>query len=117
MSRGRIILLSALAVAVLVAAVLGFGAWRGWFAKPSVDDPVEITLPKDSVRPIATNLRAPWGLAFLPDGRALVTERDTARILSVSGDGQVPDHARGEQVIPQPRILDPAESGGDWGVE
>ncbi len=36
---------------------------------------------------LATGLRSPWGLAFLPDGGALVSERDTARVLRVSSDG------------------------------
>ncbi len=48
------------------------------------DGPVEV---ETSV--VATGLEAPWDLVFTPDGEALVTERDSGRLLSVDASGDV----------------------------
>lgn len=47
-----------------------------------------------------SGLVSPWGLAPLPDGSALVSERDTGRIVLVASDGSATEAARVAEAAP-----------------
>lgn len=87
-----------LVVALVVA--LGALAWviRSGVPSSSFDAalapaPAEATVEPPTVavaETIATGLTSPWGLAFLPDGSALVSERDTGLIKRIPAGGGAP---------------------------
>ena len=84
----RVLVLLAAAVVLAVAVPVAvkaerLGVQHGWLTNPSVRNAPD--LKPRAVEEVMTGLEAPWGLAFLPDGSVLMTERDTARILSVQG--------------------------------
>jgi glucose/arabinose dehydrogenase len=58
---------------------------------------------------LARNLAVPWAIAFLPDGDALVTERDSARLLRISPHGQV-------SIVGKVPGVEPYGEGGLLGV-
>jgi glucose/arabinose dehydrogenase len=57
----------------------------------------EASVKRVEVSTLATNLEVPWSFAFLPNGDALVTERDSGRLLRVSPSGEV----REVQTLPE----------------
>ncbi len=63
--------------------------------------------PPHVVATIATDLQVPWGLAFLPNGDAVVTERDTRRVLRITGA----DHT-----VEQVAVVDAADPAGEAGL-
>jgi glucose/arabinose dehydrogenase len=60
-------------------------------------------------RDLATGLAVPWAIAFLPGGDALVTERDTARLMRVTPAGKV-------STVGKVPGVSPAGEGGLLGV-
>jgi len=80
--RARLIAIAS-AVLVIVGAlsiggVLAFGPlFPAANAQPTVD--------LASKKTVARSLTSPWGLAFLPDGSALVSERDTGLVRRIAG--------------------------------
>ena len=56
--------------------------------------------PPRVVDTITTGLEVPWGLGFLPDGSAVVTERDSGRVLAIR-DRTVREIGRIDEAAPQ----------------
>jgi glucose/arabinose dehydrogenase len=84
---------------------------------PGTPAPSTSSSPQGPARPrvtgtVAGGLEVPWGIAFLPDGSAVVTERDSARVLRLSPTGKGWDVAE----IGTIEAAAPAVEGGLLGV-
>jgi len=110
-----------LAAALLAVAGCSFGPPEPDSAGAPPNLPTPSTDPSSSagggldeqaaVSVIAKGLRVPWGIAFLPDGGALVTERDSARIVKVGPESD----ATGLRVSPV-QTLDEVDAQGEGGL-
>ncbi|HEX7300611.1 MAG TPA: PQQ-dependent sugar dehydrogenase [Solirubrobacteraceae bacterium] len=66
----------------------------------------ERTAAATSVTTVASGLEVPWGVALLPDGSALVSERPTGRIVRVPRNG-----GRAQTVMRVPGVVADGEGG------
>lgn len=98
-ARARLVLSTAGAFLLVACSDGEAAAPRGeaTFGPPSSAPASTSAAPRAAGRPdlskpqtIVSGLEAPWGLAFLPDGSALVSERDSADILQIPAGGGDP---------------------------
>jgi glucose/arabinose dehydrogenase len=59
------------------------------------------TRDPEAVGALAERLEVPWGVGFLPDGAAVVTERISGRVLRVTPDGRVSSLGAITAAVPQ----------------
>jgi glucose/arabinose dehydrogenase len=114
---GRSLVAAALALAALVGGCSDDDEGAGpptVTAAPSAEESAPTTTKPSSPSPsrkdrpgpprvvdtVARNLSVPWGIDFLPDDTAIVTERDTRRVLAIA-DGNVRQVGLIEAAAPQ----------------
>ncbi|WP_424535963.1 PQQ-dependent sugar dehydrogenase [Sphaerisporangium viridialbum] len=82
---------AAITAAALVAGCTPGTAARGGGEEGGTPSPLASALPQQepaTPRTLVEGLTVPWAIAFLPGGDALVTERDSARLLRVTPAGK-----------------------------
>jgi glucose/arabinose dehydrogenase len=96
----------------LIAAglLLGVGAAVSWMLRPRAADLPGASPSPVTLVPVARGLDHPWGLAFLPDGSALVTERP-GRLRRIT----LADGGLGEPIQGTPAV-DATGQGGLLGI-
>jgi glucose/arabinose dehydrogenase len=112
MRTSRRVILVAVSVVALLPACSDDSTSGSDPAEPSPSPSPSSASPSDTSRPpaglpvprvadtIATGLTSPWDIAFLPDGDALVSERDTGQIKLVTPDGDVTTVGELSEVAP-----------------
>jgi glucose/arabinose dehydrogenase len=66
----------------------------------TTDQPTSTREP-EAIDTLAERLEVPWGVDFLPDGAAVVTERISGRVLQVTDDGQLSGLGAITAAVPQ----------------
>jgi glucose/arabinose dehydrogenase len=112
-------------VCALIASLIVTGCSFGSPPPDQAGSPPKLPTPSSSASPgradlsvvttvLAKHLEVPWEIAFLPDGAALVTERNSRRILKLGPDGG-PDGLKVSPVQTIDEVV-PAGEGGLMGL-
>ncbi|RHA44281.1 PQQ-dependent sugar dehydrogenase [Cellulomonas rhizosphaerae] len=112
-------------IVLVVAVALLAGCSDGGTPEPSTVPSTVASTPSSAPSPtsvsvtsqddVATGLPAPWGIAFLPSGDAVVTLRDEKRLVLVSSSGAVTE-VTGPGADQLDDIVDPGGEGGLLGI-